>query len=281
MWLLTMTALGATPALEDAHRAWLADDLVGTTTAVRDVLRGSDPAERANALGLLSTAWRERGGWLPADWSLPEGVLDLSVDQIRIERDGGQRFRTVVHGHTSGADVLSDLRLGGEGFALSRATGTWFAQQEGDRWYVELEGPDLGTPMAAGLYDLSLETQGGTTDGWVVLADHVADGAPTLTTPWPGAVVHGAPTFRWDEFLSSAWLEGERRGVGVWVARIDGGAWTEAWSWWSDDPSATEVTGGALAPGTYWASLSYRESRTLGPVRVSRVARTGRRFHVR
>lgn len=68
-------------------------------------------------------------------------------------------------------------------------------------------------------------------------------------------------------------------GFGVWVARWPG--FEPVWSMGPEASTGDVRIPEALIDGDYWLAVTRRESRALGPVRVSRLARRGVPFQVR
>jgi hypothetical protein len=266
---LFAAALAAHPSLDRAHRAWLDDDTHTLVAEVGAVLADGDALERRNALELLDVAWRAHDAWLPGPWAPPTGVRRVAVDQIRIEGPTTPRYQLTLRAWADDCGVVADLQLRGPGVDLQRASGRWSVTPEGDRCYVEVEGPEGPTPAVAGAYRLGIVTADAVGGGWVPLFDHVATTSPVVAEPRHGEVVHGEMTVRWDP---------TPRSVGVWIADADTGA--EAWSTWLDAGTSGVVTA-ELPDGTYGLVVSHRDVRSLGRLQIGRVARSARQVHVR
>ncbi len=286
--------------LARAHEAFLDQNYREMVRLLHEVL--TDPAvDRAtyeNALELLEVAYDDTGGRLPSPWSFPEGLLRLSVDQIRKVEPGQLSFQLLIRGWTRTPARVQSVMLRSEPdgeILLDRRTrrGAWSLHPDGEgNWEFELEGEERQTAAPEGVYTISLTLEDGTeSSGWFFLSGMTSSATPVVRSPLPGAVLSDRkPVVQWDAFRSPEHRSFEGQSMGVWLLALDGTG--PRWTLWTnqdvadmervrlgEDPRGSRT--GDLEDGNYWLALTFGEKRHFGPLTLNRVSRTALPFSIR
>ncbi len=287
-------------SLVKAHQAYVGRDFKGMTKLVHEVLSdpGAGKVEQKNALALISKAFSENKGRLPADWRLPAPLSALKFKHYRKELPDGTEYSYQFSVNGPEADSVASIKLvkfPGE-VILDREAGVgeWSTDADDGGYYFEMYGGDGREPLQDGLYLFTITQKDGTrTDGWFPLERMTSSASPTVNAPEVGQTFNqGNPELRWEDFRSPEYQASERRHLLLNVGRHDGtnGAWTGVWSHYESDPTRTSAVVGQLpdsegverlVDGKYWLSVSYNEQRMFGDLRLRRGSRTARPFYVR
>ncbi|MFO0555186.1 MAG: hypothetical protein U0271_42805 [Polyangiaceae bacterium] len=282
--------------LEAAHEAYLDGDWLALGERIHDVLLdpSADELARENALELLDAAYRDQNGTLPSRFTPPEGVDRLAYGHVRAVGLDGLQYRRFFRGRLK--DPARIARVTVE--ALPERRVVLDSDDPNAELESEVEEPGFSTfsidsgPMqtapADGVYAVRIAlTTGATSEGWFIARELTSSSVPELVAPEPN-ITERRPEVRWVRFSSPEFAPFENKTVSVYLMD-DAPPWPERWSVWrSDADDVVATTIGAepdapateLAPGDYVVSLSLGENRRFGPVRLDRISRAARSFHV-
>ncbi len=279
--------------LQRAHEFYLQGQQERMVDSLKAVLLDPEVnhAEKNNALGLLERAYQIGHGLVRASWSLPRGVDRLHVTQVRKEEPEHLYFRLTMGAHLAEEDLVHQVRLvapGGEViFDRESGVGEWQVDKEdGGKFSFELSSEDRSVPWESGLYRLYIRCKDGTSvNGWFIMSNQLASSAPKIHSPKVGARYEGVPSqpvIRWDDYRSPEFQDFERRSLVILVAQLHQPDFQIRWMRFAFAPEEEEAKiDRPLDRGDYWLSMTFREERRFGPVRLRRASRTARRFYVR
>ena len=290
---------GATGALERAHAAYLAQDMVTLANALREVMSDPDAdlAVRQNAFALLAKAYEVNGGNIPVDWHLPEGVREFKVNHVRKEDAEGVVYKLSLSVSVPEKDTLTQLQLvhfpDQVVLDKSAGVGTWEVEADEGQFKIDFQTRTQAAPLADGLYMLQFGFKDGRrASGWFLLSDLTSTATPRIAAPAFGeSVATGNPEIVWDDFHSPEYKPYERRTLNVSVGQLFNGGeeWQNRWYLYRQDPVQTRTVVGRdpagsqqieLSKGDYWLVVSFMEQRRFGDLKMRRVSRTARGFHV-
>jgi hypothetical protein len=276
----------ASPELAKAHSLVLEKDFLGAVQAARTALQESnnDSQVAANVNALFSTMTD-----LPCDWRVPEGVVGLKVTQrARKNGEGDPRYILRVGANVVAADHVNQLqviRYPNE-VVLDLQAGIGELEQgsfEGEPFF-DLRTERRAAPFPEGLYLLNISTQAGqSVEGWFILQDMVTSTFPMITEPTRNAVVTtGSPRISWLDYRSPEYRDGEFRNMTIAMRFVrPDDEWEDRWEDFYSGTIPTTVTVGQggetaapLQDGNHVISLSYREGRRFGDLRLRREATT-------
>jgi hypothetical protein len=171
-------------------------------------------------------------------------------------------------------DVILDKEAGlGFYTADKRADGTFDLA-------LSTAGGGLREPPAEGLYLLNFRLDDGSvTQGWFVLDNLTSNAMPVVAAPAVGAHLPPGPvSFRWEDFRSSSYdpCESRRLRINIGKNLPQYPYWEPTWKFSQQNPTATSVESDAVAPGDYWVTVAYDETRQFGDLTLTRNSRTGR-----
>lgn len=286
-------AASPTP-LAAAHEALLDGEHVVMFRHLRTLLADptTDAANRRNALALLEAAYEDTRGKLPAPVELPQALRHLSVESIMKTEPDRLRYRLVLRGWAHDHHEITDIRLlHGPHDTLvleqSSGLGTYDAHVNDEGFEFELEGPEVSSPVAEGLYHLSMNVDGEPVSLWFIVSGLNSSATPILRHPIAGqSLATTQPVLTWESFRSPEHKAFEQRALSVWMSRLDSPG--PAWTLWTDQEIESAQVGqhprgrgvDALRPGSHWLALTYSEARHQGAITLKRLSRTALPFRV-
>lgn len=290
----------AAPGLAAAHEAYMAGDFVAVGERIRDVLL--DPASgqlaKDNALELLDKAYEAQKGKLPSAFAFPADVGGLEFGTM----NGAHRYGTyreihlwtrVRNGLAARITNITVRRLPDNDVLLDLASGRGKlrpVRHERPGWEdVVLSSVDLDRLPTSGVFSIRVEVDHAALfDTWFVANKLAATAMPEISSPAPAAVVSdNHPVIQWTPFRSPEWGPFDQRRLSVWVG--DPKTNEQAWSLWQGEAGElSRVRIGdfegapkkALAPGSYWLTVTGGETRSFGPISIDRDGQTGVPFSV-
>jgi hypothetical protein len=274
-----------------AHDYFLQGDFDRMAVSIKDALMAypGDAALQADLLDLYDKAYELKGyEAISPDWKAPGAITWLAVNakkklyvpsdrvdyrlQLNVEYPEGEDLEQAQIIHYPD-EVLIDRQAG---------IGQLLIEPDKAQTSFWMGADYHRAPNAPGLYLLTLKMKGGDpVHGWFLLGkDANPSGSPEITWPRPDWVfTTPTPNFRWKNFLSNEYHPFEIRRIVASVIRKGEGVLGNSWLVSNNPPfeSATiganvgDVTGSnRLAPDNYYLSVSYRERRRFGDLRVNR-----------
>jgi hypothetical protein len=246
----------------------------------------------ANTRSLLTAAYEERQGRLPASNVLPEGMSKLKLEsRLLKEPSGTYSWAVFLRGEFQAQQKVSN-------FQILRADASVVLEREHSRALDGLGALQFGwrrnvqMPLMPGAYLIRIWIDNATQpyEAWVPFVDEVPEEAPILTSPAPNshlstsnpqlAWTHALPNtagYYWqDVWVSASPADGPDRWISKWSKSIDGAK-----------PAGRCVVGvdGEGVPSLekgrrYSAFVSSQQTRKFGQITLSRSASAESRFFV-